>query len=339
MPFIGKNPTAGFASIVKDSFTPNGSATSFTLSKQVANANDIAVFVGNVRQQPTTAYTVNGTTLDFGSGNAPASGLDFYVLHIAGTHESSVVPADGTITAGKLASGAVTDAKIASGITSSKLSGALPAISGASLTSLPNGNLIQVATLTKTASDHPAGSPYRWMDVSNCFTSTYNDYVVEYKIQSTDVDVNTLNFALETAGASLDSNGQFSSPTFASTTFETEVEYWLLGAGSTGSVRATASTYCFLGANTSSSTAASYFEGRLWMKNVYSGTGFIYWAEHYMHNPNEYWEMPKGAATNAAAVNARGFRFFNETSGSSNGESGNTRNVIGEFTIYGVVGS
>tara|TARA_B100000902_G_C27013699_1_gene766069 strand:+ start:158 stop:700 length:543 start_codon:yes stop_codon:yes gene_type:complete len=112
MPFIGKNPTAGFASIVKDSFTPNGSATSFTLSKQVANANDIAVFVGNVRQQPTTAYTVNGTTLDFGSGNAPASGLDFYVLHIAGTHESSVVPADGTISTAKLQSSTVTNAKI-----------------------------------------------------------------------------------------------------------------------------------------------------------------------------------------------------------------------------------
>ena len=102
MPFIGKNPTAGFASIVKDTFTPNGSATTFTLSKQVANANDIAVFVGNVRQQPTTAYTVNGTTLDFGSGNAPASGLDFYVLHIAGTVESSIVPADGTISSAKL---------------------------------------------------------------------------------------------------------------------------------------------------------------------------------------------------------------------------------------------
>ena len=63
MPFIGKQPTAGFASIVKDDFTPNGSTTVFTLSKQVANVNDIAVFVGNVRQEPTDAYTVSGTSL------------------------------------------------------------------------------------------------------------------------------------------------------------------------------------------------------------------------------------------------------------------------------------
>ena len=102
MPFIGKNPTAGFATIVKDTLTADGSTTQFTLSKQVASATDIAVFVGNVRQEPTTAYTVNGTTLDFGSGNAPATGLDMYVLHIGGTQEVSTVPANGTISSAKL---------------------------------------------------------------------------------------------------------------------------------------------------------------------------------------------------------------------------------------------
>ena len=119
MPFIGKQPNAGFASIVKDDFTADGSTTTFTLSKQVANANDIAVFVGNVRQEPTDAYTVNGTTLTMSA--APASAINFYVLHIAGTVESSVVPADGTISSAKIVSGAVTDAKIASGITATKV--------------------------------------------------------------------------------------------------------------------------------------------------------------------------------------------------------------------------
>jgi len=100
MPFLGKQPTAGFASIVKDDFTADGSTTAFTLSKNVASANDIAVFVGNVRQEPTDAYSVSGTTLTMSA--APSSGVNFYVLHIAGTHESSVVPADGTITNSKL---------------------------------------------------------------------------------------------------------------------------------------------------------------------------------------------------------------------------------------------
>ena len=111
MPFIGKQPTAGFASIVKDDLTPNGSTTAFTLSKQVANANDIAVFLGNVRQEPTDAYTVSGTTLTM--SEAPDTGLNFYVLHIAGTVESSVIPADATISTAKLQANSVTEAKLA----------------------------------------------------------------------------------------------------------------------------------------------------------------------------------------------------------------------------------
>src|SRR5210317_2582824 len=100
MPFIGKNPTAGFATIVKDDFTADGTTTVFTLSKQVATVTDIAVYVGNVRQEPTDAYTVNGTTLTMSA--APATGVNFYVLHIAGTIESSVVPADLSIGTAKL---------------------------------------------------------------------------------------------------------------------------------------------------------------------------------------------------------------------------------------------
>jgi len=120
MPFIGKNPTAGFATIVKDDFTADGTTTVFTLSKQVATVNDIAVYVGNVRQEPTDAYTVNGTTLTMSA--APATGVNFYVLHIAGTIESSVVPADLSIGTAKLVNNAVTSAKLVNNaVTSAKL--------------------------------------------------------------------------------------------------------------------------------------------------------------------------------------------------------------------------
>jgi hypothetical protein len=110
MPFLGKQPTAGFASIVKDDLTADGSTTAFTLSKNVASANDIAVFVGNVRQEPTDAYSVSGTTLTMTA--APSSGVNFYVLHIAGTLESSVIPADDTISTAKIQNDAITGAKI-----------------------------------------------------------------------------------------------------------------------------------------------------------------------------------------------------------------------------------
>ena len=138
MPFLGKSPTAGFASIVKDDLTPNGSTTAFTLSKQVAGANDIAVFLGNVRQEPTDAYTVSGTTLTM--SEAPASGLNFYVLHIAGTLESSVVPADGTISTAKIQSSAITDAKIA-GMAASKLTGT---VSNSQIANGAGGKLLNV---------------------------------------------------------------------------------------------------------------------------------------------------------------------------------------------------
>ena len=114
MPFLGKTPKqvelSSFGTRVKDDFTANGSTTAFTLSKSVANPNDIAVFVGNVRQEPTDAYTVSGTTLTM--SEAPATGLNFYVVHTAGTIESSVVPADGSITSAKIVDDAITGAKI-----------------------------------------------------------------------------------------------------------------------------------------------------------------------------------------------------------------------------------
>ena len=62
MPYLGNAPSTSFATVVKDSF--NGGSTAYTLSK-VATTNSVSVFVENVRQEPTTAYAVSGTTLTF----------------------------------------------------------------------------------------------------------------------------------------------------------------------------------------------------------------------------------------------------------------------------------
>ena len=121
MPFIGTTPTQGFvSSFPKQSFTPNGSTTVFTLTNPVATANDLEVFVGNVRQEPTTAYTAAGTTLTM--SEAPASGLNFYVINKSFAQVTTTPP-----------DGSVSNAKI-TGMASSKLSGALPAIDGTALT-------------------------------------------------------------------------------------------------------------------------------------------------------------------------------------------------------------
>ena len=73
MVHIGNTPASNFASVTKDTFSGDGSTTAFTLSK-AATTNGVAVFVENVRQEPTTAYAVSGTTLTFTAAPVSASG-------------------------------------------------------------------------------------------------------------------------------------------------------------------------------------------------------------------------------------------------------------------------
>ena len=58
MAYIGQNADGNFTtSVSKDTFSGNGSTTAFTLSEG-ATTNTVDVFVENIRQEPTTAYTV-----------------------------------------------------------------------------------------------------------------------------------------------------------------------------------------------------------------------------------------------------------------------------------------
>ena len=82
MPYIGTQAASTFASTIRDTFTGDGSATDFTLSRNAVSVNDLEVFVGNVRQQPASAYTVSGNTLAF--TGTPANGEVIYVIHQAG---------------------------------------------------------------------------------------------------------------------------------------------------------------------------------------------------------------------------------------------------------------
>jgi hypothetical protein len=108
MPFIGKEPLNAHNTPTKDSFSGDGSTVAFTLSKSVALAADLEVFVGNVQQEPTTAYTVSNTTLTF--TGTPATGTNnIYAVHRSGGMQTLTAP---TGTAGDFstlnASGAAT---------------------------------------------------------------------------------------------------------------------------------------------------------------------------------------------------------------------------------------
>lgn len=64
------------ATITKDTFTGDGSTTTFTMSISVTNPQDILVFVGGVYQIPTTSYSVSGTAITFGSAPPASNGVD-----------------------------------------------------------------------------------------------------------------------------------------------------------------------------------------------------------------------------------------------------------------------
>ena len=95
MPYVGAPVLGTFGTGTKDRFSGNNSSTSFTMSRSVSNANDIDVFVENVRQEPSIAYTVSGTTLSF-TGTPATGSNNIYVVHKAAS--VNVVPPSGRST-------------------------------------------------------------------------------------------------------------------------------------------------------------------------------------------------------------------------------------------------
>lgn len=85
-----------------DRFSGNGSTVAFTLSRSVALAVDIEVFVENVQQEPITAYDVNGATLTF-TGAPPSGTNNVYVVYRNFQNGAQVTVPDGSITYSKLA--------------------------------------------------------------------------------------------------------------------------------------------------------------------------------------------------------------------------------------------
>ena len=92
-----------------DSFTGDGSDLTFTLSIAPVSENNTLVYVGGVYQQK-SVYSVSGTTLTFGSGNAPPNGAS---IEVATFNQTDInVPVDNTITTAKIVNDAVTADKI-----------------------------------------------------------------------------------------------------------------------------------------------------------------------------------------------------------------------------------
>lgn len=93
MAYIGSTPTSQNFTSGTDYFSGTGSQTAYTLTRTVNSVNDIEVVINNVVQQPSTSYTLSGTTITFTS--APSSGTNnIYVRYLATNMQSFTVPAN-----------------------------------------------------------------------------------------------------------------------------------------------------------------------------------------------------------------------------------------------------
>ena len=71
----------GAVAVTQDNFTGDGSTTAFTMSTSVESnqTQRVVVAVGNVYQNPASAYTLSGTTITFTS--PPGSAETITVIH------------------------------------------------------------------------------------------------------------------------------------------------------------------------------------------------------------------------------------------------------------------
>ena len=107
MAYIGNIPAEAYISLSSQTFTTiNG--TVYTLSTTVANSDDLALFLNNVRQKPST-YTATDTTLTMGTATTTADEL--YCVFL-GKGIQTVRPPAGSVGTSQIADLAVTTAKL-----------------------------------------------------------------------------------------------------------------------------------------------------------------------------------------------------------------------------------
>jgi len=96
MTYIGNPQGTGFSKIDSQQFSGTGSATAFTMRHPVSQAEHVAVYVNNVRQDPHMAYTVSGTTLTFTEAPSNATN-NIYVVYLGGAINTTELPTDVTL--------------------------------------------------------------------------------------------------------------------------------------------------------------------------------------------------------------------------------------------------
>lgn len=100
MGYVGNQSTNAYSSLPAKQDLTGATGTSLTLSQAVSGPESIDLFINNVRQEPTTAYSVSDTTVTL-TGSVVATD-DIYVVY-NGLALQTIVPPDGSVTLAKAA--------------------------------------------------------------------------------------------------------------------------------------------------------------------------------------------------------------------------------------------
>lgn len=192
MPYLGNAPSAAFQSVAYQDLT-GGTGTSFTLSHAVSSAQEIEVFVNNVRQEPTVAYTAVGTTLTM-TGTIAATD-DFYVVFQGKAVGSVSHPTTSPL--------AATTGNFTGAVTATSFSG-----DGSALTGVSAGKVLQVLqtvdTTPVTASTSAGWNDLGSLSVAITPSSASSKIMIECHIGQFDHSNNTHIFYLKYVRGSTD---------------------------------------------------------------------------------------------------------------------------------------
>ena len=104
--YLGNQPALSYTSFAKQDFTTSAT-TSYVLDNPVANANELALFINFVRQEPTTAYSASGTSLTLTSATSATD--DMYCVFL-GKAVQTVNPPSGSVGISQLTATGTKDA-------------------------------------------------------------------------------------------------------------------------------------------------------------------------------------------------------------------------------------
>ena len=169
---LGNKPASGFQSIEKQTITGNG-GTSYALDHAVTNVNDLEVFVNNVRQEPTTAYTLSGQNIVM--SEAIANTDSFYVIYQSRSF-TKAVPADASITTAMIQNNSITQAMLQAGVGGGDVVDDTTPQLGGNL-DLNSSNITGAGTITVTG--------------TSAANNTEADIGIYHTFKNTSADINT----------------------------------------------------------------------------------------------------------------------------------------------------